>query len=129
MEQTIPLCYTVPRYGGKRWWIICPYLHCRVGNLYLPIGGDRFACRKAWGLGYQSQRIAPSERPLEALFRLQRKLNCPLGLAHWPTRPKGMWQRTFNLHMARYLELDMLASASFAAMTNTLVLRKFDPRH
>jgi hypothetical protein len=124
VKQTIALCHTVPRYGGKRWWMICPYQHCRVGKLYMPDGGDRFASRKAWGLGYQSQRIAPNERPLEALFRLQKKLDCPQGLAHWPTRPKGMWRRTFDRFMVRYQALEIRASADFMAMANRLSARQ-----
>src|SRR5687767_4545662 len=48
VRQTVRLCFTVPHYGGKRWWMICPYRHIRVGKLYLPPGGDRFASRQAW---------------------------------------------------------------------------------
>jgi len=58
VSQTIQLCSTVPNYGGKRWWMICPFKHVRVGKLYLPNGGDRFATRQAWRLGYHSQRLA-----------------------------------------------------------------------
>ncbi|MAP68221.1 MAG: hypothetical protein CL952_01710, partial [Erythrobacteraceae bacterium] len=48
VRQSIQLCHTVPNYGGKRWWMICPFRHIRVGKLYLPQGGDRFASRVAW---------------------------------------------------------------------------------
>lgn len=62
--QSIYLCHTVPNFGGKRWWMICPYRGDRVGKLYLPSGGDRFASRKACKLGYHSQRIALAIGPL-----------------------------------------------------------------
>lgn len=86
--------------------MVCPYHNIRVGKLYLPPGGDRFASRQAWRLGYRSQRIASRDRAFEALFRLQKKLGCDQGLEAGLYRPKGMWQRTFDRHMERYWELD-----------------------
>lgn len=106
VNQTIHLTFTEPHYGGKRWWMICPYRNLRVGKLYLPPGGDRFAFRKAWQLGYQSQRDAARDRLFERLFRLQRKLGCEQGWGNYPKRPKGMWQRTFDRHMEAYRQLD-----------------------
>ncbi len=43
VKQTVRPTFTKPNYGGRRWWMICPYRHIRVGKLYLPAGGDRFA--------------------------------------------------------------------------------------
>lgn len=106
VRQDVRLCYTVPNYGGKRWWMICPYRGHRVGKLYLPPGGDRFASRRAWRLGYQSQRDTMRDRPFERLFRLQKKLGCEQGWEAGLRRPKGMWNRTFERHLERYWELD-----------------------
>jgi len=120
VRQTVRLCYTTPKFGGKRWWMVCPYRGIRVGKLYKPNGGDRFASRKAWRLGYHSQRIAAHDRPSEAMFRLQAKLGCPQGVDNWPTRPKGMWQRTFDRHMERFDELDHLTALEMAMMMDKL---------
>jgi hypothetical protein len=107
VRQTVRLCYTVPHYGGKRWWMICPYRYIRVDKLYLPPGGDRFASRRAWRLGYQCQREGARDRPCERLFRLQKKLKMTdRGLGALPIRPKGMWQRTFDRHLERYWQLE-----------------------
>ena len=106
VRQTVRLCHTVPNHGGKRWWMICPFRHIRVGKLYLPPGGDRFASRQAWRLGYQCQRNAARDRPFERLTRLQEKLGCDHGWGMGLQRPKGMWQRTFERHMKRYWQLD-----------------------
>lgn len=115
VRQTVRLCFTVPHYGGKRWWMICPYRHIRVGKLYLPPGGDRFASRQAWRLGYKCQRDAARDRASERLFRLQRKLEGDLGLgALPPSRPKGMWHRTYERHLERYWELEEAAEAELA---------------
>lgn len=106
VRQTIRLCYTVPNYGGRRWWMRCPVLMIRVGKLYLPARGGRFASRQAWQLSYQSQREAGADRPLEQLFRLQEKLGCKPGLGRTPTRPKGMRHKTFARHMREFEKLE-----------------------
>ncbi len=106
VTQTIDLCFTEPNFGGKRWWMICPYRNIRVGKLYLPPGGDRFASRNAWRLGYQSQRSAHRDRPFDRLFRLQEKLGCERGWQNFPRRPKGMWRRTYERHLEEYYALD-----------------------
>lgn len=105
-KQHIRLVYTVPPYGGRRWWMTCPVRGHRVGKLYLPGGGDIFAGRKAWRLGYRSQRLASRDKVFERLFSLQRKLGSDPGWEAGLRRPKGMWHRTFERHFERYLELD-----------------------
>jgi hypothetical protein len=106
VKQRIALSYTKPHYGGRRWWMICPFKQGRAGILYLPNGGDRFASRAAWQLGYRCQRLAHRDRPFEPLFRLQRKLGSNEGWEAGLRRPKGMWHRTFDRHFDRYVELD-----------------------
>lgn len=120
VKQVVRLTYTEPNYGGRRWWMICPFHHNRVGKLYLPNGGDRFAGRKAWRLAYQSQRVAHRDRPFEALFRLQKKLGCNQGWEAGLIRPKGMWNRTFDRHMKRYWELDALCGYEAMAFVRRL---------
>lgn len=120
VRQTVRLCFTRPQYGGKRWWMICPYRHIRVGKLYLPPGGDRFASRQAWRLGYQCQRDAARDRPFERLFRLQKKLGSYQGWEAGLQRPKGMWHRTFERHLERYWELDAQCAIEMMAMMGGL---------
>lgn len=120
VKQTVRLEFTTPHYGGRRWWMICPYRHIRVGKLYLPNGGDRFASRQAWRLGYESQRVAHLYRPFEKLFRLQRKLGCAKGWGQPIYRPKGMWRRTFERHDERYEELNARCNAGALAFYNRI---------
>ena len=120
VRQTISLCHTVPHYGGKRWWMLCPVRQVRVGKLYMPCGGDLFASRRAWGLAYQCQRDAARDKPFERLFRLQKKLG---GEQRWGgglQRPKGMWRRTFDRYLDRYWELDDECAAQMLAITSRL---------
>lgn len=112
--QRIRLSYTVPKLGGKRWWMHCPVTGARVGKLYVPPGGDIFASRKAWRIGYRSQRIAAHDRPFEALFRLQRRLGCEEGWGSYPRRPKGMHQRTFDRLLDEFWEIDEQCGVAMA---------------
>lgn len=120
VRQTVRLCHTAPNFGGRRWWMICPYRHIRVGKLYLPSNGDRFASRQAWRLGYQCQRDGARERPFERLFRLQKKLGSDQGWEAGLRRPKGMWHRTFDRHMERYWELDAECAVEMMALMGRL---------
>lgn len=120
VEQTVWLTFTEPHFGGKRWWMICPYRGHRVGKLYMPPGGDRFASRQAWRLGYQSQRDAPRDKPFERLFRIQKKLGCEIGWGNYPVRPKGMWHSTYERHMERFWELEAECAAEMMALIGLL---------
>ena len=104
--QHVPLSFTEPHFGGKRWWMHCPVNSSRVGKLYCPAGGDIFASRTAWRLGYHSQRLTPRDKPFEALFRLQKRLGCPIGWEQPIRRPKGMWRRTYARLERDYWRLD-----------------------
>jgi|694.fasta_scaffold151398_3 hypothetical protein len=109
--QRIALSYTVPPYGGKRWWMHCPVNGQRVGKLYMPPGANSFASRTALRLGYQSQRNAPRDAAFERLFRLQKKLGCPQGWEMPIRRPKGMHWRTYQRLEDEYWYLDALCAA------------------
>lgn len=58
-DYKIPLTSTPCRYGGNRYWFICPWykngVYCgkRVGTLYKD--GDYFACRHCYALTYRSR--------------------------------------------------------------------------
>src|SRR5262249_15152516 len=47
MDYAVSLDTTVPHYGGRRWWFICPSTKARVSKLYLPPGATTFASRQA----------------------------------------------------------------------------------
>ena len=119
-RQTVWLTHTMPNYGGRRWWMLCPVNGRRVGKLYLPQDGDVFASRQAWRLGYQSQRDAPRDRPFERLFRLQKKLGCEQGWEQPIFKPKGVWERTWQRHLAEYWKLDEECAIEMAAMIGRL---------
>ncbi len=116
IRQSVILTHTRPNYGGRRWFMRCPFSGARVGKLYLPPGGDRFAGRAAWRLPYDSQRLSRADRPFGALFRLQRKLGSEPGWEAGICRPRGMWQRTFNRHEQVYWALDEQCALAMARL-------------
>ena len=67
-EQKINLLTTPCNYGGKRYWLQCPYCFNRVGVLAL--GGSLFACRRCYKVPYASQQESRPDR----INRAQRKL-------------------------------------------------------
>src|SRR5919199_4326510 len=69
VRYRVPLLWTVPTYGGRRWWFQCPRTGRKVAKLYLPNGGWRFWSRQAYQLGYACQR----ETELDRLMRKARK--------------------------------------------------------
>lgn len=102
VRQEVRLVSTQPHYGGKRWWMVCPYKSTRCTKLFLPGNGDRFASQKAWKVHYSSQRGEWHDKPFARLNKLQRKLGCREGYDEWLYRPKGMWHRTFAKHFAKF---------------------------
>ena len=104
--QVIPLRFTVPHFGGRRWWMICPVDHTTVSKLYMPLNAQRFAGRGAWHLGYRSQRVAPTNQPLERLFRVRAKVGLERGCNDPLLRPQGMWRRTFARHRTTHDRLN-----------------------
>lgn len=110
--QRVPLSYTQPHFGGRRWWMHCPVSGTRVCKLYCPNGGDIFASRKAWRIGYRSQRVTERDAMFERLYRVQRKLGCPEGWEAGIRRPKGMWHKTFERLEEEYWQLDAQCGAA-----------------
>jgi hypothetical protein len=99
----VELRATPQPFGGVRWWFICPATGRRTTKLFLPFGGDRFACRQAYRLGYASQRVGPLDRIDRRAARLYRALSGPTpwrdGL---PPQPRWMRWPTYS---RRALEL------------------------
>ena len=74
----VSLCSTVPHYGGRRWWFICPVKKIRIAKLYLPSGATTFASRKAHDLTYRSCRQSGWRKRSE---KFQRRVAQRLGIS------------------------------------------------
>jgi hypothetical protein len=76
VRQTISLVRSRPRFGGWRWWFLCPLSQDRgerrpVRVIFLPPGQRYFGSREAHGLNYRSQKESRSLSKL--LDRLARE--------------------------------------------------------
>ena len=61
----VPLDATPCRFGGFRYWFLCPECNKRVAIIHLPLSKKIFACRECHNLTYESRRESRS-----ALFKL-----------------------------------------------------------
>jgi hypothetical protein len=55
-SQRVKITTTCPYLGGRRFWFQCPKCGKRVGCLFLPTGGQAFACRLCYYLTYRSSQ-------------------------------------------------------------------------
>jgi hypothetical protein len=100
-ENRITLTTSRQPFGGRRWFFICPRTGHNATKLHLPPGADAFASRKAYGLGYRSQRESPRDRSLTRAFALRGKIGGKGGICTSIERPKGMHARTFKRAMVK----------------------------
>jgi hypothetical protein len=89
----VALDQTVPNYGGKRDWLLCPKCEARRTKLF--VQRDELLCRTCCGLPYRTQGEHGRGRAIMRAFRIRRKLGASLSLAtpvlrkprymHWTT--------------------------------------------
>jgi len=79
-DYKIPLTTTTCRFGGKRYWFVCPWykrgVYCgrRVGTLYKD--GYYFACRHCYELSYSSRNANRRYKmfPLFSILTLEQQI-------------------------------------------------------
>lgn len=97
----IDLCslqFTVPHFGGRRWWLVCPSCKRRCGKLYRPQRFPWFGCQRCLQLAYHCQRGGRITRLIWKIERLKYRLGArgqdTAAAAPTPLRQKGMrWKR------------------------------------
>jgi hypothetical protein len=119
VEQLVYLCRSQPHLGGDRWWFVCPRENWRVRMLYLPRGARQFASRRAYRLGYASQRETATQRAM----RRARKINARLGGANtspfpWqlPDKPKRMHWSTYRKLMQKIAAAELMVNERLGRM-------------
>ncbi|BCW87521.1 hypothetical protein sos41_06510 [Alphaproteobacteria bacterium SO-S41] len=97
-SQTVRMVSAPCRFGGVRWYFLCPSSGRRCAKLFLPNGALRFYSRASLRLAYDVTREGPMDRAHRRLARLYRKLGQRYQGPdwQWPFRPKGMRKRTFK---------------------------------
>jgi hypothetical protein len=119
-DYSIRLATTPQPFGGRRWWFQCPRTGDLVSKLYLPNGAFTFASRRAYRLGYRSQRETPRDRSFSRAFALRGKIGGKGGIGDYVPKPKGMHQRTFERAMARINRAEEIVEAHSALLLERL---------
>jgi hypothetical protein len=110
-ENRISLTTSPQPFGGRRWFFVCPRTGENAMKLHLPSGADTFASRKAYRLGYRSQRESPRDRSLSRAFALRAKIGGKGGICDRIEKPKGMHTRTFKLAMEKVYAAEKIVDA------------------
>lgn len=112
-DYPVLMTYTVPHFGGRRWWFICPLsvngkpCRRRVGKLYSP-HSEWFGCRHCFDLTYESTR----ESELYRAGRERDKIIERLGgdssgiFPRLPWKPPNMHWTTYSRLATRFQELE-----------------------
>jgi len=98
-DYKIPLTTTPCRYGGKRYWFICPWYksgaYCgkRVATLYK--NGDFFACRHCYDLTYDSRNLSGFAKPFGTVisFPELERLEQEVKRRYYRGKPTKSYQR------------------------------------
>jgi hypothetical protein len=113
LDYPVVLQTTRPQFGGLRWWFKCPLSvggrSCgrRVQKLFLPPGGRYYGCRHCYNLTYQSRREDAKNRALTKTQRIRVRLGGDASLGTvFPSKPKGMWERTYRRLEEQALEAE-----------------------
>ena len=110
--QTIDLVSVPMRYGGRRYYFICPRrgTRCEV----LPMVGGVLASRQAQRLTYQSQSHDQISRMRERAHRLEKRLRPAMG----KPRPRGRNRK-------RLLDAWVQADTAFENLFSATVTRRW----
>jgi hypothetical protein len=89
------------RFGGVRWWFLCPLSGRRVAKLYLPLGGTVFASRQAYGLKHDVTQMSPTDRRWRKMAKIARRLGDSDPKTYLPPlKPKWMREATYERLLA-----------------------------
>lgn len=104
LSLVVPLTTSVPRFGGLRYWFVCPTTSCRrrCSALYREIDTNirAFRCRTCVRLRYDSQTLGEADAILHRLLGVVSRLTIlPTGTI---ARPRYMRAVTFKRLKARH---------------------------
>jgi len=94
------------RFGGGRFWLLCPTCQKAVYKLYAPPPGEVYACRACHGLTYESSRLGSSwwgllHRGFRSSYELETVLKRP-----------GRKPKRYSRLLAQAQELERLVHGS-----------------
>jgi hypothetical protein len=128
VAETVRIVRLPCRYGGARPYFVCPGIvngivcSRRVAKLYGP--GRYFLCRHCYRLVHASQSEGGLDRALRRANTIRQRLGGDPGMAApFPSRPKGMWRRTYECLHRRTFEIEMRAEEAMDLHVASLAAR------
>lgn len=109
IDDKVYLVASQPRFGGQRWWFLCPRENRRVRMLYLPLGGHHFRSRQAWRLAYASQRETAYDRAIRRSHKLCYRLGGDPSDDCYPEKPPRMRWATYDRLIDSLIAADHIA--------------------
>ncbi len=125
VEYNVRLVWTVPNYGGRRWWFVCPRTGRKNTKLFLPNGGWQFWSREAYRLGYACQREKGFDRHQSRAMKLSADLRAP-SWCNWsdpPPKPKWMRWKTYDRKFEEWETAVELANRAFVIQSMPMLKR------
>ena len=74
------------RFGGERWYALCPITGRKCSTLVLPPGRSRFASVRGWNVPYGSQRECEVHRAYRSIHKAETRLKRLSKYARKPTQ-------------------------------------------
>ena len=113
VKYTMQLLARPCRFGGWRWFAICPHTGLIVSKVYLPNGAKRFLARQAYRVAYQSQCDADGlDRALNRRNRMAFK-KLKSDDPDFAMKPKWMRWKTYEKHSATLDNLEHEMNTAF----------------
>ena len=106
IKLPVPLTTTSCRYGGQRYYFLCPGLGCGRRCEVLYSAGLYFVCRKCAGLIYDSQKGGEVDKLIEAKHKLGERIFKHYECGGGGGKKKGMHWKTFHRLHAKYQAYD-----------------------
>jgi hypothetical protein len=106
------------RFGGQRPYFVCPGVvngvACQRRALKLYGPGRYFLCRHCCRLAYASQSEGALDRARRRVTKLRRQLRDESDQdSNLPTRPNGMWNRTYARLANKFVAAEEVADREF----------------
>jgi rubredoxin len=116
----VPLVTLPCRYGGNRYYFLCPGLDCGRRCELLYSAGKYFVCRKCAGYLYSSQKGDRLEQIRNAKDKIGNRIFEDYDGEWGYRKKKGMHQKTFDRGYVRYCELAEQWNMQFSDMARAL---------
>ncbi len=128
VAETVRIVRVPCRFGGARSYFICPGIACgrRISMLYG--AGRYFLCRRCHGLAHASQSEGAWDRTLRRANKIRQRLGGDPGMAApFPSKPKGMWRRTYERLRGQAFDAEMRVDEALSLQAKRM-LAQIDKR-